>query len=409
MKLLMYLKLMKLIMRMGLMFNLKVPLTTAPFSNLSPRSVAGAILGGAAIGGIGNIISSIFGSSSQNAALNAQWKMMQNSMNWQHNERLDTQSFNSQEAEKQRQWQQQMVAQQNAYNSLEQQVKRAQAAGVNPFSVVSGGGTTSAASAPSGSSASSSGWPSVSWAPAYQAQALGARAQMINSVFGSLKSIASSFKDIKDARKSGVETSYLEQSMNDALKKLREEAYGAELANSINNVVLKYKDRLGHAQVDKLREEIDLMQQEGFNKEQEYRESVARVVGILAKAGVDKTTRQMLERDFMYYFDRRKESEIQLNRAKTSEAYSVEDLNSSLKSLNNLSYDVRSASSDEEKRMNTQKYINAAEQAGLLTGIMKQQLEQAVRNNDWATVEKIFSLVESGSRSFGNIVGSLKP
>lgn len=392
------------------MFNLKVPLTTAPFSNLSPHiGVAGAILGGAAIGGLGNVISSIFGADSQNAALNAQWKMMQNSMNWQHNERLDTQSYNSQEAEKQRQWQQQMVARQNAYNSLEQQVKRAQAAGVNPFSVLSGGGSMSAASAPSGSSASSSGWPSVSWAPAYQAQALGARAQMFNSIFGGLKSIASSFRDIQYAKQSGVQTSYLEQSMNDALKKLREEANGAELANSINSVVLKYKDRISHAQVDKLREEIDLMQQEGFNKEQEYRESLARVIGILAKAGVDKTSQQMLERDFMYYFDRRKESEIQLNQAKTSQAYSAEGLNDSLKALNGLSYDVRSASSNEEKRMNTQKYINAAEQAGLLTGLMKERLEQAVRNNDWATVEKIFSLIESGSRSFGNIVGSLKP
>ena len=405
----MYLQLTKLIMLMGLMYNLKVPLTTAPFANLSPHSLAGAILGGAAIGGISNVISSIFGSSSQNDALNAQWKMMQNSMNWQHNERLDTQSFNSQEAEKQRQWQQQMVDRQNAYNSLEQQVKRAQAAGVNPFSVLSGGGTTSAASAPSGSSASSSGWPSVSWAPAYQVQALGARAQMLNSFFGGIKSIASSFKDIKEAKKSGVETSYLEQSMNDALKKLREETYGAELANSINRVLLKYQDRLSHSQIDKLREEIDLMQQEGFNKNQEYRESVARVVGILSKAGLDKVNQKILTRDFMLYFDRRKESEIQLNRAKTSEAYSAEGLNNSLKALNSLSYEVRSSTSDEEKRMNAQKYINAAEQAGLLTGLMKEQLEQAVRNNDWATVEKIFNLVESGSRSFGNIVGSLKP
>lgn len=396
---------MKFIILMGLlMFNLKVPLTTAPFSNLSPHGIGEAV-----IGGIGSVIGSIFGANSQNDALNAQWKMMQNSMNWQHNERLDTQSFNSQESEKQRQWQQQMLARQNAYNSLEQQVKRAQAAGVNPFTAVYGGGSTVAASAPSGSTASSPGWPSVSWAPAYQAQALGARAQMLNSVFGGIKSIASSFKDIKDAKKSGVETSYLEQSMNDALKKLREEANGAELSNSINSVLLKYQDRLSHAQVDKLREEIDLMQQEGFNKEQEYRESVARVIGILAKVGVDKATQKMLERDFMYYFDRRKESEIQLNKAKASEAYSVEGLNDSLKSLNSLSYDVRSASSDEEKRMNTRKYINAAEQAGLLTDLMKERLEQAVRNNDWATVEKIFSLVESGSRSFGNIVGNLRP
>lgn len=405
----MYLQLMKHLMLMGLIFNLKVPLTTAPFSNSSPHGVADAILGGSAIGAVGNILGSIFGASSQNDALNAQWKMMQNSMNWQHNERLDTQSYNSVEAEKQRQWQQQMLNQQNAYNSLEQQVQRAQAAGVNPFTAVYGGGSTTAASAPSGSTASSSGWPSVSWAPAYQAQALGARAQMFNSIFGGIKSIASSFKDITEAKKSGVETSYLEQSMDDALKKLREEANGAELANSINRVVLKYKDRLSHSQVDKLREEIDLMQQEGFNKEQEYRESVARVVGILAKSGVDKTTQQMLERDFMYYFDRRKESEIQYNKAKTSEAYSSKGLNDSLKALNDLSYNVRSASTDEEKRMNTQKYINAAEQAGLLTGLMKEQLEQAVRNNDWATVEKIFNLVESGSRSFGNIVGTLMP
>lgn len=409
----MYLSLILNLMRMVPNFNLLVSSPLCGGDTFSSRKfIPLPVLGGIIAGGgsvLGSIFSGLFGSSQQSQALEAQWKMMQNSMNWQHNERLDTQSYNSQEAEKQRQWQQQMVNQQNAYNSLEQQVKRAQAAGVNPFSVVSGGGTTAASSAPSGSSASSSGWPSVSWAPSYGAQALGSRAQYITALFNGVKTIASSLKDISDAKKSGVETSYLEQSLSDSLRKLHEEADGAELANSINRVVLKYQERLSKAQVDKLREEIDLMQQEGFNKEQEYRESVARVVGILAKAGVDKVTRQMLERDFMYYFDRRKESEIQYNNAKISEAYSVEGLNDSLKQLNDLSYDIRTASSNEEKRMNTLKYINAAEQAGLLTDLMKEQLERAVRDNDWATVEKIFNLVESGSRSFGNIVGSLKP
>lgn len=390
---------MKIIMLMVLMYNLKVPLTTAPFSNSSPHGVLDAI---------GGIVGSFIGANSQRDALNAQWKMMQNSMNWQHNERLDTQSYNSQEAEKQRQWQQMMVNQQNAYNSLEQQVKRAQAAGLNPFSVVSGSGVTSA-SAPSGSSASSSGWPSVSWSPAYQAQALGARAQMMNSVFGGIKSIASSLKDIKDAKKSGVETSYLEQSMEDSLRKLSADANYQELLNDAQKII---NDKLP----SKVQRELSLLFEKAANlsadtslSEDKRRSIIADTKEALSKVDVNDLTRQELQRMLDDYFDRLQESIISRNEAQATESYSQSGLNDSLRQLNGLSYDVRSASSNEEKRMNTQKYINAAEQAGLLTGLMKERLEQAVRNNDWATVEKIFNLVESGSRSFSNIVGSLKP
>lgn len=379
------------------MFNLKAPLTTASFSNNSPHGIFDAI---------GGIVGSFVGANSQKNALEAQWKMMQNSMNWQHNERLDTQSYNSQEADKQRQWQEQMVNRQNAYNSLEQQVKRAQAAGVNPFSVVSGGGTTPAASAPSGSSASSPGWPSVSWAPAYQAQALGARAQMMNSVFGGIKSIASSLRDIKEAKKSGIETSYLEESMKDSLRKLSADANYQELLNDAQKII---NDKLPV----KVQRELALLFEKAANlsadtslSEDRRRKIIADTKGSLAKVDVNDLTRQQLQRVLDNYIDRLYESIISRNNAEASQARSSAALIDVNKEIRDLDYSVRKASNHAEKEAAVAEFTERANQAGIITDQMSEALKLAVKNNDWYTYDRIMSGISAIAGAYSNIRGA---
>lgn len=100
----------------------------------SVGGVPGAIIG-AAGGLLSSLVSGLFGSSSQSSA----------------------QSFNAQEAQKQREWQEQMY---NKYYSPQSQVSQLRSAGLNPY-LLANGGSVSSASMPSTSAASSSGIASI--------------------------------------------------------------------------------------------------------------------------------------------------------------------------------------------------------------------------------------------------------
>lgn len=85
-------------------------------------------------------------------ALNAKVQQQTNKMNWQMNQ-LNNQ-FNANEAAKNREFQEYMWNQQNAYNSPSAQRTRLEEAGLNPYMMMSGGSAGNASSSLSGSSAS---------------------------------------------------------------------------------------------------------------------------------------------------------------------------------------------------------------------------------------------------------------
>ena len=319
-------------------------------------------LGSAAVGALGNFFSGATGSMSQKAQAEWQEKMMKMQ-----------QEFNSQEAQKNRDFQASQAEISRDWNSIGSQLNRASAAGVNPFALVNSGsyGSAGTSPTPSGGIASPASVGSIGH--------MDTGADQFNAVASAMQSLAY-------ARQSGVHTDFFERAVETRLRKLTADATYQELLNDAQKII---NDKLPV----KVQRELALLFETAANlsadtslSEDKRRRIIADTKESLSKVDVNDLTRQELQRMLDNYFDRLQESIISRNEAEATESYSQSTLNDSLRQLNGLAYDVRSASSDEEKRMNTQKYINAADQAGLLTGLMREQLEQAVRNNDWARV-----------------------
>lgn len=355
-------------------------------STIAPSLVSGGL----------SLLGGLFGSSSASSAQRQQmeWqeKMWQQQADWSAAQAQLNRDFQSSEAEKLRD-----------YNSIVNQMKRAQLAGVNPYSLVQGSSYASASSAqPAGATA---GIPSM---PQPASDPFPGRASGFNAVASSLDSILNSMIKVGEAKKLGLDTALIESTFNDMVKKAHNEAIAGELSNGIQKIVLKYKDRLSKQELEKITQEVYKIVDEDWLIQRQWSLTDSQIVSNLAKAGVDKQMSRQIAKYIDEFMTSDYASQIVQRYSSAKASVSQAQLNASLRQLNSLAYDVRYSSSDEEKLRNTQQYINEAKQAGILSSIMEQQLETAIRNNDWSTVEKIFNIVESTTRSFGNIVHPFK-
>lgn len=339
-----------------------------------------------------SLLGGLFGSSSASAAQRQQmeWqeKMWQQQADWSAVQAQLNRDFQASEAEKLRD-----------YNSIVNQMKRAQQAGVNPYSLVQGSSYSSASSSqPAGATA---GLPSM---PQPASDPFPGRASGFNAVAASLDTILNSMIKVGEAKKLGIDTALIESTFNDMVKKAHNEAIAGELSNGIQKIVLKYKDRMSRQELEKLTQEVYKIIDEDWLIQRQWSLTESEIIANLAKAGVDKELARQIAKYVDEFMSSDYASQITQRYSAARASESQVQLNASLRKLNGLAYDVRLASSAEEKRKNTLQYINEAKQAGILSSIMEQQLERAVRDNDWQTVEKIFGLIESATRSFGNVV-----
>lgn len=157
--------------------------------------------------------------------------------------------YNKYYQERQFQQQQQATREANEYNSPTQQMKRLGDAGINPFVALSNnlGSSGTQSSVPSGSGGSA-GLPSV-----------GLPTVPLNtySYANSVANISSSLRNIADAKKAGVETTWLEDSMKDMLRNLKNEADQKELQNIILKIQSSVESEKQQLIIKKTLKEID--------------------------------------------------------------------------------------------------------------------------------------------------------
>lgn len=358
----------------------------AVLETLAPTLVSGGL----------SLLGSLFGSSSASSAQQQQmdWQeqMWKKQADWSAEQARLNREFQSLEAEKLRD-----------YNSIVNQMKRARQAGVNPYSLVQGSSYSSQASAqPSGATAATPSMPQPASDP------FPGRASGFNAIANSLDSILNSMIKVGQAKKLGLDTSLIESTFNDMVKKAHNEAIASELSNGIQEIVLKYKDRVSKQELEKLTQEVYKIVDEDWLIRRQWSLTQSQIEANLAKAGVDKQMSRQISKYVDQFMNSDYASQIAQRYSSARASESQAELNASLRMLNGLAYDVRYATSEQEKRKNALQYINQAKQSGILSSIMEQQLERAIRDNDWATVEKIFNLVEQGTRSIGNLIQPFK-
>ena len=355
-------------------------------------------LTGAISSGIGSLFGGLFDSGpSQEDLMKWQENMLQKQFDFQSSEAQKNRDFQSQEAQTSREW-----------NSINAQLQRARAAGVNPFALVGSGNYGSAAGSPTPSGSMAGGASVPQPAPNTSLQ----RAQSFSAVADAMARLA-------EARRTGVDTTYLERSLDDLVRKARADADNSELVNNYQKIVNKWQDKLSSKQYSKLNHEIDVLISTDWKNLKDLDEANARIDKLRAEFKLTSAQWEELRRYLDVWFDKEKQSIIDLRTAQagaagaaairdTALAGQAYQYTRNLEQIHELQgYDIaiRKASNEAEKEAAVRQYTEAAEQYGLITEQMSEALKRAVKDNDWYTYDKIVSGIAAIAGAYGNIMG----
>lgn len=234
---------------------------------------------GGVIAGAGSVVNGIMGAASQSIANSQNASLTRQQMAWQANQNDIDRTWNSHEAALSRSAQramqqnafeheQDMWNRNNAYNSPAAQMARYQMAGINPFVAMSGNQPAIASSSEVPSA------PSVAQAAGMAGRGAASPIPMqpVNPVNGILQGV-STFAEVMDtlasAKKKGVETTQLENTMQDMMRKLAADADSSEyiaIINQANSGVAKEK---AQQEMQELTEKIKLLKEQVFNAGEE--------------------------------------------------------------------------------------------------------------------------------------------
>lgn len=216
------------------------------------------IIGGALIAGGASLLGTIGDLFSGYSNANMVYKQNRNLQQWQQEytkQNMSTQfDYNKYFQERQYQQQQESVNAANEYNTPANQMARLQAAGINPFTAWSNGQGSSGTqpSVPSGSSGSvglgSVGLPSAI-SPNFQ-------------LSQSFSSFANAFKALAEAKKTGMDTSLLEETFDDMVKKIKSETIQSEALAVIQQIEASVKSEKEGAIIQNLLKDLDKKQSE---------------------------------------------------------------------------------------------------------------------------------------------------
>lgn len=194
----------------------------------------------AAISGGSGLIGGIYGGFVANRGAK---RLAREQMAWQTRER-----------EAQNAWNEKMWAADNEYNSAVSQVARLRAAGINPQVAMDNGGSglagVSSAPAASGSGVTNPSYPTL--------------VNPFSNVTNDVSMIAGALKNLADAKKSGVDTKFLEESFEARLKREVQDSNISEQEAFIrtieHNLKAKWGDKQLQAEWNKTNEEMRELQ-----------------------------------------------------------------------------------------------------------------------------------------------------
>lgn len=333
---------------------------------------------------------------------------------------LISSSKSSKDAEKQRQWQEKMTERQNAFNaeqaelnrqfnseeavksrewsSIGSQLSRADAAGVNPYSLVSTGNYGSASSTPAmGTPASAAGVPSPAGPLNFSAetQRYSAVAQLLGAVSTGISSLA-------NAKKTGVDTRLLEDTYNDLVRKARAEATHVELNNTYQRFLNTIKSNTLKQEIDKIFKENRLLDAQYNVTDKSIAVMDAQISELLTRADVNAEQKRQIKRFVDEWMDRLYAAQENKDKASAADSYSHVHVNKSQAELNEankayqeLQTDIRKATSDVEKQAAYKRYIELLDREGIITKTIKTQMEILMKDKNYYELDKFLGHLSS--------------
>lgn len=350
----------------------------------------GAITGGigGAIGsGLSNLFGSIFGDSTPS---------QRDIMDWQERILEKQFKFNSEQASINRDFQKSMMEAAQKWNSIVSQMQRAQAAGVNPFSLVNNSGYQSV-----GSSAMASGSqaaPASGMTPGIPASL---DAQRFNLIAAAMQSISQS--SLSQSKKREIDTKLVaelrktiaEGDIAAAEAKIKQlVANDPRLANFVTAFFVKAREEAesAAARTDYIKDLSDFIKQH---------KNLLFLQGQIKKEHWDIV--QPLLQDYYQGLIDKNTAETGLAKARTTtesyvqaELWSRKQLNDitaqvqdTIKQLNDFEIEINKATNDDKKAFVKKHFQELRNRETELTDLLREQLELAKKNNDTYMVRVI--------------------
>lgn len=321
------------------------------------------------ISGASSLLGGIFGSSSNE-------RMQKDAQAWQTSEREASQEYNTSEREASQVWQNQQRLDQNQYaidvynqyKSPESLVKQYKAAGLNPRLAMNSAGDLSAASGSSGSAPSGTH---------VQPATVGAPYQDINSFSSGFKALAEGVSALASARKTGVDTSLLEDAYNDMLRSYKGKADQDEILGMVNK---KYLNKKMLADLNFVLANIDNKKADTKAVKQKFDNLVKE--GVLLKYQADSFWEKHYgEMDVLTSEQYKNNSQAQLNDAVAKVQPTIANLNNSLAALHHqqkLTEEQRTELLGFEKLVSKTEAILSTLNRGTMYATQKEQLLAAL-------------------------------
>lgn len=392
----------------------------ADFSQFLSNAQGVTSLAGNALGVLDGV-AGFFGSSSSQRYNR---DLMREQQRWQSSEALKQRQWQSEEAKLARDYTTEMWNKNNEYNTPLALRNRLSAAGINPnLAVDNTSAAQGMASLPSSSMGTAGANPAGVSTP-YVGD---------SSFLKSFNGVASMLKDLAEAKNLGVDTEYLEKSLKSRLSM-------TEAQSAIEQVVARFKSTMTEKELNKLdalitniesltskyKSDAWLADEQAATETDRRNLLRGELKKVLSDAGLSKVMTKQIQSLLEAGWVPAVVSQLNASAARD---YSQSRLNDAIAETENtlrsdkkalLAAQAGLASLDEafaretnptRKKAMLSEWNQQAVRAGIITEQMKAELDAALINNSFAPYEKIFGMIESGTRSFKNVtegIGSLK-
>ena len=187
--------------------------------------------------------------------LSAQSEENQKNRDWQTEQAELARQYNTSEREATQAWSEKMIQEQNEYNSPVQQAQRLRAAGINPSIAMGYNGVTSVSASPQSSSPGSSPMPSaVSGISPVSQQPLDLQIPQLMNGVGSF------FKNMAEAKKTGVDTDILTKTAQSIIASAAADAQYKQTAADFLSIDKDIKEKIKDAEVASKWQELGILQ-----------------------------------------------------------------------------------------------------------------------------------------------------
>lgn len=301
------------------------------------RSYSCNFLGGL-IAGIGSVAGGLINAGAQRSANSTNYKINQenNQFNarqneldriWNREENRYAQQAQMDMLQRQLGHEQTMWERNNAYNDPSAQRARFEAAGINPYIAMqgqSGGVAATSAEVPS--------VPTVPTASGMTSRGAASPIPMqpvtpVNGILQGISTISGALDTLASAKKKGVETTQLENTMNDMMRKLAADADSSEYIAIINQANASVANEKAQKEMQELTEKIKLLKEQVFNAGEEgklitekaLRETEERYLAI-AKRNLAKGEYDLVKKNYDA-FDERLKVELSEGRSRIANNY----------------------------------------------------------------------------------------